>query len=595
MDPNNMGNEDVAQVFELIQDSSACHLKYAITLKRALETYNDEFLEEFIRCMHATLLADYSGKNVYVERCSNLAIESCRYWSCKLINRILEKVEEVNDDLYEQVREAMLERLKVRQLITEKIAVTKDSLPLIVNRVRDVDANVRLTAFQKLCPLVKFLKVSQRRLIIQCGFLDSSQKVKSFVSTQLLESWLKTYNNNYLQLMESIRLDACEEDIKKTTALVEFILNASFKSKSVQDIVCNIKLNPQKLIEYENLNWESVLYYRIVTQFFRRSEEFEEVLYCDFVNGKLRFDMLEYYFILQQFFLITQEYDLSDTASRKCLNSLAHHMLQNIELTADVAECVMQNLEKTILSTEDLSIFVCEIISNIMYGDDDIDYEALHQEETKRQQSISQLKADISELREKEDQCIFEKRFLDAQQIKCDIEKKQAELESVEMVQIKTEPTERKTDVPTIVKYLTVAEGLLRLPSIKRLNPALATLCSEVIQKVIPHESDEVKAKAFKCYGLCCVIDKKCASYGIHIFSAPIFSSRTLEDCDSEILSTCIKVVVDLLCIYGLSLVDKTEESELSDSRKEDEKKVFVGGTSLADLIGGLADLLEHE
>lgn len=34
-------------------------------------------------------------------------------------------------------------------------------MPFVLNRIRDVDANVRLTVFQKLCSIAKYLKVSQ--------------------------------------------------------------------------------------------------------------------------------------------------------------------------------------------------------------------------------------------------------------------------------------------------------------------------------------------------------------------------------------------------------------------------------------------------
>ena len=68
-------------------------------------------------------------------------------------------------------------------------------------------------------------------------------------------------------------------------------------------------------------------------------------------------------------------------------------------------------------------------------------------------------------------------------------------------------------------------------------------------------------------------------------------------DTDAEVLIISLKVIVDLLTIYGLALVEKNEdeEEEASDSRREEEKKIFLGGTSLTDLIQALADHLEHE
>jgi hypothetical protein len=73
---------------------------------------------------------------------------------------------------------------------------------------------------------------------------------------------------------------------------------------------------------------------------------------------------------------------------------------------------------------------------------------------------------------------------------------------------------------------------------------------------------------------------------------------------DVQILLVSLNATVDILTIYGLSLVEKRDEEEMSgsrceeemsSSRCEEERKVFVGGTSLTDLIQALADHLEHE
>lgn len=87
--------------------------------------------------------------------------------------------------------------------------------------------------------------------------------------------------------------------------------------------------------------------------------------------------------------MITQGYDVCDTSSRQCLNALVHDMLQKEDLPTDVAEIVLNNLEKTIPDVKNRSIFVCEIISNIVYGEDATDYEEAERQEREKNHTVS--------------------------------------------------------------------------------------------------------------------------------------------------------------------------------------------------------------
>jgi hypothetical protein len=71
----------------------------------------------------------------------------------------------------------------------------------------------------------------------------------------------------------------------------------------------------------------------------------------EFTKEQEEFDELEYHFTLQQFFMITQSYDVCDTSSRQCLNALVHDMLQKEDLPTDVAEIVLEQLGKKLSPT----------------------------------------------------------------------------------------------------------------------------------------------------------------------------------------------------------------------------------------------------
>lgn len=75
---------------------------------------------------------------------------------------------------------------------------------------------------------IYLLQIVERRLILNCGFVDTSAQVKKYIEDTLLPEWIDHYDN-ILSFMKSIRLDADENDIEKTTILVEMILPIYFK------------------------------------------------------------------------------------------------------------------------------------------------------------------------------------------------------------------------------------------------------------------------------------------------------------------------------------------------------------------------------
>jgi condensin complex subunit 3 len=238
MDSEKPEENNIYEIFDLVQQSSACHLKYALQLKKTFEKHNtNDLLDDLSKCLQFAFLTDFKEKNIFLERIinftalfsvsfkpdktddvvhpilshifrfilklSNSPNPAHRYWSCKLFNKMFHDMEELSDELYEEIKEAMFERFrdpksvircqaiialhrlqdptdpqdpiicrlcamldsdfnsKVRQLCLEKIAFNKHTMPFVLNRIRDVDANVRLTVFQKLCSIAKYLKVSQ--------------------------------------------------------------------------------------------------------------------------------------------------------------------------------------------------------------------------------------------------------------------------------------------------------------------------------------------------------------------------------------------------------------------------------------------------
>lgn len=78
----------------------------------------------------------------------------------------------------------------------------------------------------------------------------------------------------------------------------------------------------------------------------------------------------------------------------------------------------------------------------------------------------------------------------------------------------------KKTDVETTLKCLNIVRGVLISKHITTLSPVLKTLCDDFVIEQLTQRNDELRVKAFECYGLCCILDSVNASKGIQIFSA---------------------------------------------------------------------------
>lgn len=87
---------------------------------------------------------------------------------------------------------------------------------------------------------------------------------------------------------------------------------------------------------------------------------------------------------------MTQCYDYSDIWNRNCLNSLVREILENSLVMADVVEVLVDTLEKSITDIDKRTVFVNQIISEIVYPMD-ADEDLSKQKEKEFQVSVTKL------------------------------------------------------------------------------------------------------------------------------------------------------------------------------------------------------------
>lgn len=121
-----------------------------------------------------------------------------------------------------------------------------------------------------------------------------------------------------------------------------------------------------------------------------------------------------------------------------------------------------------------------------------------------------------------QEQAIINENFTEAAQLKEQIAALQNQLKDLLQEKEMEQKIAKRTDVPTIIKYLDIACSLLQSPQIREMNGTILSLQNNVILESLIHENETVRAKALRCYALCCIIDKNSAKNGIHIFSTPV-------------------------------------------------------------------------
>ncbi|XP_066254287.1 condensin complex subunit 3-like [Euwallacea similis] len=592
---------------------------------------------------------------MYLLQCSNNISDTVSYRSCELINKIIEHLadSELSENLCQEMLQVLKDRLsdakgairlqavealypfqdpndpenpvitelmeslydsqaQVRQLCVEKIALTRNVSKHIIKKTRDVNPEVRVTAYKRLAKLVKTLKIADRRTVFLSAMLDTVKTIRDYVCQELLASWLQINDCNIITLLKAFRLDADEKDIELTIKIYEHILNDFyFKNKSRDEILDPLQLTNEKLVPHNRLNWETVIYWRVlVSQIVSRKLQNgidldalmpEVVFLCQYIKEYVESYIpttetgyLEQQYIIKQLFLALKLLDLSDTHCMKSVRRLVEVLLKSGDLIDDVVETIIGIMDKILPKPEQRFQFAMELISDILHPIDANDQPQVQEE---RKFQLAKLKVELASLKADQENALQLKEYMEAERLKHVIEDISFQLTNLKnsiLMPVQQE-TAGRTDVPTLCKCLDIAWATLRTTNAGVLTPTMRSLKDEFLPDLLSHDNEVVRLKALRCFAICCIYDKPTARQGIHIFAIPISDYQTEQECCTQLLLICIAAVSDLLWIYGNDLLTVPQDDQLSDSVNEEHEKVFVGGTSFSSLVQGLADLMDDE
>ncbi|XP_063923186.1 condensin complex subunit 3-like isoform X2 [Zophobas morio] len=577
-----------------------------LTKKEQKENQTHEFLTPIIE-----KTIEWSVTNVY----------DIRYNSCYFIAMVLQDIGEevqLEVNLIDEIQRVMLERMQenkipirlaamsalvrlqdphnfecpviqaylrallsgsaqIRKEATERIAPNVMTLSKIRDRVRDTDVGVRAMAFHRCADIGPLnFRIVDKHLILLCGFKETNEKVKKTFSEYLLPKWLTGYKGDFLKFLEALKLIADEEDISKMTYLSRELIRVFYNQNPIDDLIKALPINEEKLINVEHLTNNVTLFWNILTNLLRESDEMDRYLneilpemtpFCHYLDRVItaksaeqmdEWKFFEYQFDLLNLFEIAEKYDFSDEVGRRTMHSLTLKILQNNNFTLKLTKKLVAIAHKCSSNLEFFTHDMCQVISELQ--EPVVDEPLSLDKQRERDFKTAELRVKLNILKERQNEAINERNYQKAQELEQkladvsnQLEKLQTQLD-VEKVRV------QKTDNETLCRCLDVLSSVLELPAVSKLTPSLITCRDQFLVPLIMNQGAEPHWRVLKCLALFSVIDKATAVDYAKIICIPIVTYRTVQ-INASVLTQSICSVTDLISLYGVEIIGQEEET----------------------------------
>ncbi|CAG8485460.1 16517_t:CDS:10 [Acaulospora colombiana] len=358
---------------------------------------------------------------------------------------------------------------EVRRAVLYNIEYNEETLPHILNRARDIDANIRCGVFTKLIEELRdfrVLSIEDREKLLNWGLTDRDPHVKKMCSKMLATNWIQHANDNLLELLE--RLDVVGSNVAQEVLLSIF--------RARPDITQALNFDDTL---WENLTAESALLMRAFFEYHkddngRLDEMMPEITRLAFYIQKYNHyifqtseeEQVNYVFIVSQLLSIAKLMDYGDEVG----------MFRN-------------------------SSSMIEIISDIRKGieeEDAISRRAI-QDDHDLTTNMSHLSINMSSMR-------LSMRHSD--QRKGDGRLSTATISTED----DDEPEEDKELMSMMLnlKSLHIVRRMLEKNSEElRHNPSMHGLLSEIIIPNVQSQEPALREFGVHCLGLCCILDQK--------------------------------------------------------------------------------------
>ncbi|XP_054438218.1 condensin complex subunit 3 [Pteronotus mesoamericanus] len=494
----------LSRTYRTMENKTVFHEEFLHYLKYAMVVYKREpvvervieFAAKFVTSFHQADEEDDEEEDggildylfTFLLKSHEANSNAVRFRVCQLINKLLGNMPEnaqIDDDLFDKIKEAMLIRLKdkipnvrlqavlalsrlqdpkdedcsvshayatmiendsnpeVRRAVLSCVVPSAKTLSKIVGRTRDVKVAVRKQAYQVLAEKVhmRTMSIAQRVTLLQQGLNDRSEPVKQATQKHLLQGWLRFTEGNILELLHRL-------DVENSSEVAVSVLNALFSVTPLKELVEICKnSNDRKLIPVETLTPEIALYWRALCEYLKskgdEGEEFleqilpEPVIYAEYllsyiqsipvVNDEQRNDfsyfghLMTKEFIGQQLILIIKSLDTSEEGGRKRLLALLQEILTLPTTPMSLISFLVERLLHIVLDDNRRTQIVSEIISEIRAPIVTDGVKNDPADARKKELKMAEIKVKLIEAKEALENCITLQDFNQASELKEEI------------------------------------------------------------------------------------------------------------------------------------------------------------------------------
>ncbi|KAI9477970.1 MAG: nuclear condensing complex subunit [Benjaminiella poitrasii] len=423
---------------------------------------------------------------------------------------------------------------EVRRIILYNIDVTRQTLPYIVESIRDPDnINRRVVYLKPLSDISDFrlLNFDERNEILKWGLNDRNEQVRNSALKMFSEKWLTQAGNNLIEFLE--RLEAIKAP---ATSLVDKLLKAFFKQRI--EVFNEIDFDEEF---WSNLSPESSLLAKIAIEFLQSNNlddqldaTLPEVTHHVF-NLENYFNLYRisiekgdsaktYEFILSQLLEISLCLDYADEVGRRNMHELLRSILKMHELVDDHLERVLKVFRIISIDERDFTRSIIEVISDIQ--EEAIDPFVDLEEKSNKPKRIKLAGESLMEKRQSSSQDSQQ----DSQQPAPEDEEGNAELDNL-VVQF---------------RCLSICKRMLE-NSYEPLsdNSNLYGLLNDLIVPAVQSSDSLLRQEGLHCLGLCCMLDKRLAQHNADLFITCIKLGH------EDLVKIAIRVLGDILLMYG--------------------------------------------
>ncbi|ORZ21729.1 nuclear condensing complex subunit [Lobosporangium transversale] len=626
----------VPSIFQESQKTSANHRKNAVMLRKiqeqcaeiAAEKGEEAFNKEFIRNLNVVLaikkrepaadrVIQFVSSFILCTREKDMAAEAAnedeegaegissrfveylmhhllkgvrvkeklvRLRSCQLIALSINSLGAIDDDLYTQLKESLMERIRDKEAAVRVQAVfalsklqtaeedteggdgenvvqklldlmqhdpsaevrrsalfnvehTRATLPSILERARDTDAYNRRGLFTK--PMdelsdFRVLSIDDRERLLRYGLSDRDENVRKACTKMLSTKWIQQADNNLIEFLE--RLDVMSSEI------ADEVLKAFFDYRA--DILGSLVFND---VFWLNLTVESAFLVRAFAEFCRSKDDdiqFERAVpevtrhayyiqrYSNQMQKADEDNRPEAEFIVTQLLMIAKLLDYADENGRRKMFNLLREMLMLDDIPDNHLDCILETMGKISLNEKDFTRIVIEIISDIRAGIDEQEY--LHEQTMDLTNTPRKRKRSIADKSPRRRPSIGTE----------EIGQSASEIDAM-LIRIRC---------LTITKFM-----LTRSTEALKENSYMYGLLNELVIPALGRQEEVMQELGLHCLGLICMLDQNLAQSNMELFLTCIFA----ENASIQLQILSLKIVFDLILTFGMTAMS----SQISEER----------------------------